>query len=177
MRLAVLVLALTLPALAAAADGPVYHDARLGFTIAYPAGWSVDPHFTRDMSPPIRGVSFTVPSSLTKGTNLGSDTRLSVEHVAGPCSAGRFLDSPQDVHDVTQDGRTYSVATANDAGAGNRYEETVYALANGKTCFGVHYFIHYSAIENFDPGTVKAFDRDGLVSAFDAMRRSLAFTN
>jgi hypothetical protein len=158
----------------ALAQDQTYRDPSLGFSIAYPAGWTVDAHYARDLSPPIHGVAFTVPASFTAGTNLGSDTRLSVEHVAGPCSASRFLDAAVDEHSVTEDGRTWSVATASDAGAGNRYEETVHAVARGETCFGIHTFIHYAAIENFDPGTVRAFDRAALGNIFDRMRRSFA---
>ncbi|HEX3672953.1 MAG TPA: hypothetical protein VHU87_01645 [Rhizomicrobium sp.] len=155
----------------------LYHDAHTGFAIAYPPHWSVNPHFRRDTSPPVHGVSFTVAAARVTGTNLGADTKLIVEHVAGPCNAARFLDAPQDLHSETDGARSYSVATENDAGAGNRYEETVYALTNGTTCFGIRYFIHYAAIENFEPGSVKAFDRDALIATFDRMRRSLAFTD
>jgi hypothetical protein len=179
MRPSVLGLSLILAATAAFA-GPqttTYHDARLGFAISYPAQWSVDTAYQyQELGPgkTIDGVSFMVPAALTKGTNLAGDTRLSVEHLDGPCTADRFLDSPQNVHSVTEGDRTYSVATEDGAGAGNRYEESVYALSGTSPCLAVRYFIHYSAIENFDPGTVKAFDRAALVATFDRMRRSLS---
>jgi hypothetical protein len=187
MRVLVLALTLTLGASPAlAGEGTpraplpataIYRANALGFTIAYSPRWTVDAHYTRDASPPVKGVSFTVPTAFVTGTNLGSDTRLSVEHVAGACSAARFLDAAEDQRNVTEDGRTFSVASEDDAGAGNRYEETVYALAKGKTCFAIHTFIHYSAIQNYDPGTVKAFDRGAVTSIFDVMRHSFAFTN
>ena len=184
MRLSVLAATLTLFASAAltGATGADMSSTALilyrgdGFNIAYKPGWTVDPHYVRDTSPPIHGVSFTVPASLVTGTNLGSDTKLSVEHVDGPCSASRFLDAAENGHNVTEDGRTFSVATQGDAGAGNRYEETVYALADGNTCYGIHEFIHYAAIENFDPGSVRAFDRVAIQQAFDTMRRSFTIT-
>ncbi|HEY2070911.1 MAG TPA: hypothetical protein VGG48_15255 [Rhizomicrobium sp.] len=153
----------------------LYRDARYGFTIAYPPHWAVNAAFRRDIGPVIHGVSFTVSAEVTQGTNLASDTKLSVEHVDGRCHAGRFLDSPTDEHDVTDGAHGYSMASTQDAGAGNRYEETVYAFAHGGTCFGIRYFIHYGAIQNYDPGTVKAFDHDALTAAFDRMRRSLSF--
>jgi hypothetical protein len=154
----------------------LYHDDRHGFAIAYPPHWAVDRNFTRDLSPPIHGVSFTISADRVKGTNLGSDTRLSVEHIDGPCRASRFLDEAEGEHSVTDGNRTYSVASENGAGAGNRYEETVYALPGPRSCVGIRYFIHYSAIQNYDPGSVKEFDRDELIQTFDRMRRSLAFT-
>ncbi len=183
MRPIVLIAALTLCGAAIAGAAPV--PAGSGwieftirdFVIAHPPDWRVDPHHTHDLSPPIHGVSFTVAPELVTGTNLGGDTALSVERVEGQCSASRFLDQPEDEHMASDAGRNYSVATAGDAGAGNRYEETVYALAHGKTCFGIRYFIHYAAIENFDPGSVRAFDRTALAAIFDRMRRSLEFVN
>ncbi|HTQ14705.1 MAG TPA: hypothetical protein VMH86_12600 [Rhizomicrobium sp.] len=163
----------------AQAGGPgtvLYHDA--AFTIAYPRDWTLDRNYTYDLgSPPIPGVAFTISATLTSGTNLSSDSKLSVEHMLGACSAARFLDDAQDEKSVTDAGRDWSVATAGDAAAGNRYEQTVYAIAHGKDCYGVRYFIHYAAIENFDPGSVKEFDRKALMAAFDSIRRSLSFTN
>ncbi len=167
----------TNPAPVAPMSGMIlYHDDRHGFAIAYPPHWSVNPNYTREISPPTHGVSFTISAEGVKGTNLGSDTRLSVEHVEGPCRASRFLDTAEGEHSVTDGSRTYSVATQNGAGAGNRYEETVYALPGPRACFGIRYFVHYSAIQNYDPGTVTEFDADALTQTFDRMRRSLAFT-
>lgn len=179
MRLSVLAATLTL--LAGTASAEIMSIALViyqgdGFRTAFSPGWTVDPHFTRDTSPPIHGVSFTVPASMVTGTNLGSDTRLSVEHVSGPCSASRFLDNAEDQHNVTDDRRIYSVATAGDAGAGNRYEDTVYAFADGDVCYGLHEFIHYAAIENFDPGAVKPFDRAAIDQAFATLRHAFTIT-
>jgi hypothetical protein len=155
----------------------LYHDSHYGFAIAHPPHWGVNPAYKHDMKPEIHGVSFTVSADVTRGTNLAADTQLSVEHLDGACNASRFLDEPSKSRSVTDGNRTYSMATAQDAGAGNRYEETVYALAHGGVCFGIRYFIHYGAIGNYDAGTVKAFDRAALTGTFDRMRRSLAFTH
>jgi hypothetical protein len=155
----------------------LYHDAKLHFAIAYPPHWTVNPNFVNDTLGPdkaIHGVSFTVSATRAKGTNLGQDTHLSVETLPGSCDASRFLSNPQGAKTVSEAGRTYSYATSSDAGAGNRMEETVYALAGTSPCLAVHYFIHYSAIENYDPGAVKAFDKDALSKTFGRMRRSLA---
>jgi hypothetical protein len=155
----------------------LYHNPQMHFAIAYPPHWTVDAKFTNDTLGPdkaIRGVSFTVSPERIKGTNLASDTRLSVEILPGSCDASRFLSNPQDAKTVTEAGRAYSYATANDEGAGNRVEETVYALAGTSPCLAVRYFIHSSAIGNYDPGAVKAFDRAALMKTFGRMRRSLA---
>jgi hypothetical protein len=171
---------------AAAAPAPImplsgmilYHDAKLHFAIAYPPHWTVNPNFTNEALGPgkaIHGVSFTISPKRTQGTNLGADTALSVQHLAsGECEAKRFQ-SLSDSESVVKDGdRTYSYMTAGDAAMGNRYDITIYALTGTQPCLAVEYFIHYSAYENYPPGTVKKFDRDGLIKTFDKMRRSLA---
>jgi len=153
----------------------LYHDAKLA--IAYPPHWTVNAAYKYDALGPgkaIAGVSFTISADRAAGTNLAGDTRLSVEHLAGPCQAGRFLDSPQNQHMETNGNRTYSVATSSEGAAGNLYDETVYALPGTSPCMAIRYFIHSTNIGNYDPGTVKEFDKNALVKTFGRMRRSLA---
>ncbi|MEJ0041342.1 MAG: hypothetical protein WDM81_03645 [Rhizomicrobium sp.] len=122
----------------------------------------------------IKGVAFQIPASLAAGTNLGGDTKLSVESLPGrDCTPAQFVDPAENAHRLDADGRVYSVATSADAGAGNRYETTVFVLDGTSPCLAVRYFIHSSAIENFDPGTVKPFDRAKLAAAFDRIRATL----
>lgn len=167
-----------LPAPIAPLSGMIlYHDAKLHFAIAYPPHWAVNPNYSENAFGPgsnVHGVSFTVSPKRTKGTNLASDTALMVLSAPGACDAARFFDTPQAAKTVTEAGRTYSVASVSDAAAGNRTEETVYALAGTSPCLVVRYRIHYSAIENYPPGTVKAFDHDALMKTMGRMRRSLA---
>ena len=164
-----------LAAVAAAHASPRYTDPALGYTIRYPANWSIDTHYVYDALGPgkeIKGVAFTIPAAMTQGTNLGGDTKLSVESLPGDhCTPAQFVDPAEHVHTLRADGRVYTAASSEDAGAGNRYETRIF-VAKG-TCLAVRYFIHYSAIENFDPGTVKPFDRVRLVAAFDRIRATL----
>ena len=74
---------------------------------------------------------------------------------------------------ITDNGTIYSVASSTGAGAGNRYEETVYALPGTNPCVAVRYFIHYGVIENYPAGTVQAFNQPALLATFDAIRRTL----
>ncbi|MDE3156618.1 MAG: hypothetical protein KGN76_16070 [Acidobacteriota bacterium] len=155
-----------------------YADTALGFTIAYPPDWSVDP--ARKSPGPdadIPGVAFDIPASLAKGTNLSADrTGVTVDHVdaGGACTAARFLADPQDLHDVTDRTGTWSVATMTDAGAGQYYDMTVYARKGPAGCLAVRYVIHSSNIENYEPGAVKPFDRAALVALFDKIRATFA---
>ena len=155
----------------------LYQSQAMHFAIAHPPKWQVDPNYVDSTMGPgkeIHGVAFMVSAERIKGTNLAGDTSLAVLTLPGACEASRFVDSPQDMKTVTEAGRPYSYAAAQSAGAGNRYEETIYAVTGSSPCLAVRYYIHYNAIENYPAGAVKAFDRDALMKTLGRMRRSLA---
>jgi membrane-bound inhibitor of C-type lysozyme len=160
-------------------DWTSFASPAFGFSVRYPRGYTVDPAYRYQALGPgkeISGVSFTIPEAMTKGTNLGSDTRVSVETLpkAESCTAGPFLSSVMGkVRKVKEGGVEYSVAELDDAGAGNLFEEHVYALVGTSPCLAVRYFIHSANIGNFDPGTVRAFDKPALLRPFDKIRKSL----
>src|ERR1700753_1743002 len=120
--IAVAAMAMTVAA-AQAAPWKHYTDATLGYRIAYPANWSIDTNYVNSTLGPghdIHGVAFTIPASMTTGTNLGGDSKLSVESLPGHnCAPSQFVDPADDVHTVHAHGLTYSAATSQDAGAGN----------------------------------------------------------
>jgi len=158
----------------------VFESGSQGFSIRYPAGYTVDTSYKYQALGPgkdIGGIRFTIASSTAGGTNLSNDTYFSVEEMPqNPiCSANLFLDggSKLKTTKVTIDGIDYSVASITGAAAGNRYEETVYALSGTNPCIAVRYFIHYGVIDNYPPGKVKEFDEQALVQQFDAMRKTL----
>lgn len=144
----------------------------------------VEERYTRDSSyiyvlapgKEVRGTKYTIPATVADGTNLAHDTYISYEELPGAaeCSPKQFLDDVQDVQEVVDDGNTYLVAHTVGAGAGNRYDETVYVFKDYTPCTAIRYFIHYGVIENYPEGVVMAFDQDALVRSFDAFRRTLA---
>ncbi|MEP2120256.1 hypothetical protein, partial [Bauldia litoralis] len=75
--------------------------------------------------------------------------------------------------ETTEYGTDYSVASLSDAGAGNLYDETVYALVGTSPCLAVRTFIHSTNLANYDPGTITAFDEGALTAQFDAIRKTL----
>jgi hypothetical protein len=165
-------------AAAVPAGWKTFHDPRLGFTIAYPAGWRVDAHHesvSRGPDYPIPGVAFHIPAALAAGTNLSPDqTFLSVESQPGSNSKPAvFLDPVESEHPLEADGRRYTVASSADAGAGNIYETRLFVLDGTSPCIAVRYFVRSTNIHNYDPGTVKAYDARTLTSTFDAIRATL----
>ena len=121
------------------------------------------------------GVKFTIPATIATGTNLSVDSFISVEKLAvTKCTGSSFGDNfGTSTTQTSIEGREYSVASTSDAGAGNRYEETIFALPGTSPCVAVRYFIHYTVLENYASGSVKAFDKTSLLSIFDQIRQSL----
>lgn len=162
-----------LPQTYSAADG--------SFSIRYPQNFTVDSNYQyTEMGPgtAINGVKFTIDPAIATGTNLASDSYISVEQIpnASQCTADEFLDlqgNGSPVSTTTDDGVTYWVASSTGAGAGNRYEEWVYAIPGSNPCMAVRYFIHYGVLQNYPAGAVKQFDEASLLAQFDKIRRTL----
>ncbi|HET7714586.1 MAG TPA: MliC family protein [Bauldia sp.] len=160
-------------------DWLAFASSELGFSLRYPPGYAVDGGYVFDGFGPgrdIAGVAFTIPEAMTTGTNLAADTRLSVETMpnAPACVATAFIPGPaENVRILTENNTDYSVAESSEAGAGNVFDTTVYALLGTSPCLAVRYFVHSANIDNFDPGTVTQFDRNALIAEFDAIRKTL----
>ncbi len=156
-----------------------YVDMAQHYSIDIPEGWRIDRSYVYPMrigGRALHGTAFTVPEALRANTNLSPDTRLTVEAIpdAKSCTARLFLDAPENELTENDGGHAWSVATSGDAGAGNFYDETVYALTDSKPCLAIRYFIHSTNVANYDPGTIKEFDRKALVTAFDRIRGTLS---
>jgi membrane-bound inhibitor of C-type lysozyme len=158
----------------------VYQNGTDGFSLRYPAGYVVDESYQyQELGPDktINGIKFTIPESMATGTNLAGDSYVSVEEISQTqsqsCTADLFLDHAPASVSMDDGGMTYSVASTTGAGAGNRYEETVYALPGTNPCIAVRYFIHYGVLENYPPGVVTQFNEQAILSQFDQIRRSL----
>ena len=132
--------------------------------------------YTLGVATGIAGSSYTIPAALAEGTNLSTDTYISYEELPSPvtCDPTEFLDGEPEVTGVVDGGTMYLVAHSVGAGAGNRYEETVYVFKDYTPCTAIRYFIHYGVIENYPEGTVTEFDHATLVAQFDDIRRLLA---
>lgn len=156
-----------------------YADGTKGFSIRYPAGYTLDTSYVyQELGPgkDISGIKVVIPPAAASGTNLSSfDTGVSVEEIpnAGACKAELFVYRDQSSQPVTEGDTTYSVASTNGAGAGNFYEEQVWAIPDTNPCIAVRYFIHSMNIGNYTPGAVREFDKTALLNQFDQIRRSL----
>ena len=185
-RLAVFFAATALTCAGAATQAsawPLYRNAKLGYAISYPPGWQVDTtHDYQSLGPgkDIYGTAFIVSSGAAAGTNLSRNSYLAVEVLPGTvaCTADKFLDDADQAGQRTERFRdiTYSVEHGSDAGAGNYYDETVYAVRGLRPCLAIRYFIHSTNIANYPPGIVTEFDKAKLLTTFDRMRASFRLT-
>ncbi|MEK7646699.1 MAG: MliC family protein [Patescibacteria group bacterium] len=156
----------------------VYSSIGEAFSIRLLASTTPVENYTYTITPTkeSEGVKFTIPRSLTTGTNLSTDTYLSVETFESPdetCVATFFLDGDHKLYTVTDAGITYSTASSTNAGAGNRYEEYVYALPGTSPCTAVRYVVHYSVFENYPAGSIKEFDKAAILKILDSIRKTL----
>lgn len=153
----------------------VYHG--VNFTLRFPIGYAISETYKYQHLGPgkeIAGVSFNISTSTYEGTNLSSDTYISVETLpdVSECTAVHFYSS-QKASTTTDAGVEYSVIKQGDAAAGNRYEETVYALSGTNPCVAVRHVVHYGFFDNYPEGAKKEFDKMALLKEFDAIRRTL----
>ena len=152
--------------------------ATTSFSVVYPAAFSADKSYVYDQvnpKKPIHGVKFSIPLEMATGTNLSIDSGVAIEQLphAKKCTGDIYLHDNVRANERTDNGVTYSVASSSGAGAGNFYEETVYAITGSVPCTAVRYFIHSTNIGNYDPGTVKEFNRAALLASFDKIRQAL----
>ena len=119
-------------------------------------------------------MKFGVPTAMTQGTNLSTESGISVEVLprANNCTGDIFLLANVRAQAMTEGAVNYSVASASTTEDGTTIEETVYAFPSGSPCIAVRYFLESSEIDATATGT-RAFDRASVIAAFDEIRRSI----
>ncbi len=155
-----------------------YENQEYNFQINLPKDFTVIKDYTNFISPDkvFPGIKFKISEELYKGTNLSSDTYISIERTkVAPeaCGAELFFIASELTGLEDINGRKYTKAISLGAGAGNRYDETIYATSVGEYCYAIRYLIHYSIIENYPEGAVKEFDIVAIRSIFDLIRKTI----
>lgn len=142
-------------------------------------GYAINEQFVYTSAPSstTSGVQFVIPALVATGTNLSADSYFSVEHSdrTGICEPSLFLDGSHATSSLLENGLTYTVASSSNAGAGNRYDETVYVISGSDPCIAIRTFVHYTVFENYASGTISQFDVQSLKAIFDQIRQTITF--
>ena len=149
-----------------------YHNPSSGISLTYPdsfapavpvyGNYKTAPEFTLHL----------IDSKTYEKTNLG-EVYLFVSSTSDPLVVATCTDSNPNGGEFEQivgnqiiNGYTFVHSTSNGAGAGNRYDQEIYRMAQGGTCYEVIYFMHSANIGNFPAGEVTEFNRDALIQRF-----------
>ena len=178
---------LIIAAFGAAAAQPAWHtysDAKGGFSISYPDGWTVNPDFVDrgygfykgDTDDVRGGIALKPPADLAPGTNLQSDQLALVVQTARPgdlCMAKSFLVDPSPDY-VTQTTVDKPEVVRTVAEPGDRYGlEQVVLMAFKSPCIAVHYFVAYARPQPDDPHPAAQFDRKALFDLLGTIAATL----
>ncbi|MFA6095658.1 MAG: hypothetical protein WC767_02335 [Candidatus Paceibacterota bacterium] len=167
---------------AASEDVPgwkTYRTDEFGFEVKYPADFIIDEGhaYGRIERQTLLGVAFKVPSRLSAGTNLSSDSYIAIERSNGDgdsCDAYSFLEQAQTAAARDSEWRkigeaSYSYGKSSGAGAGNYYEESVYARSITRSfCIIARLSVHSvnpDLLRESDP-SIRLYDREQLDRLF-----------
>jgi hypothetical protein len=113
-----------------------------------------------------------IDSDLYDSTNL-SEAYLLVSSTSDPQVTAACTDPNQGggpeqfLGNEVVNGIAFVHSTSEGAGAGNYYAQEIYRALNKNRCYEVIYFIHYTNIGNYPPGTVTEFDQGALLKKMD----------
>ena len=155
-----------------------YASSTMKFSVSYPPKFTLEePYAYTRVSPtkPISGVKFRVPASFTQGTDLASDSGVSIEQLprANACAGDIYLKANVKAAPFADGTINYSVATSTEALGSDTFEEAIFAVTGSSPCIAVRYFLHTTAATGTATST-RAYDRAGLLAAFETIRRSLS---
>jgi hypothetical protein len=120
-----------------------------------------------------------IESELYEKTNL-SEVYLMVSSTAEAQTVATCTEPNQGgggpeypVGDEVINGLTFVHSTSEGAGAGNFYQQEIYRTVQNNICHEVIYFIHFTNVSNYTPGTVTEFDRDIVMQSLNGIFSTL----
>lgn len=161
----------------------VYNDPQYDFSLRYPATATLATGDQADGQLDLTAITAVVVKpdlAPYAGTNLGeASVGVGVSNnpsTVAACAAGTAAQGEKPAGTLALGGVKFARFTFEDAGVGNRYASTSYRAVSGGRCYEIVEFLHWAALENFSPGTVKAFDRAKIDAALHAITRSFTLT-
>jgi hypothetical protein len=127
----------------------------------------------------VADISGALASANYKGTNLrDASVSLAVSRdtkVVSACSAGKAANGESAEGSIMLDGVPFFRFASDDAGAGSRWQWTIYRAVHNGACYEIVESMVWGAIENYPVGAVKPFDRQHIESRLHAISQSFRF--
>ncbi len=157
-----------------------YRNGTYGFTFTYPSTME----FVTPSYPLLQDkiVQLSIPQTGYPKTNFG-DAAFSVSaSYAKTLSACLAANTPQNSDGFKKEaeinGTTFYFTKGAGAGAGNRYDSTIYrTLVGGQTCLELNETIHTTNIANYPSGTVTEIDKNVVQARLDAILNSFTLNS
>lgn len=168
------------PEIIAKVKSVLLEDKVNGFKIWYPETAQIDKQGGNYLGATKTAVAqILISPSLFIGTNLheavvaiGIDTDPTIV-----ASCQQAINGDQAQGFVTISGKDFSLFTGTDAGAGNLYDYRDYRRAQNGKCYEITEVLHSSNIGNYEPGTIKEFNKKYFSGVLDKMATSFEFIN
>jgi hypothetical protein len=121
-----------------------------------------------------------IESELYEKTNL-SEVYLMISSTAEaqtvatctePNQSGGGAEYP--VGEEVINGLSFVHSTSEGAGAGNYYQQEIYRAVQNNVCHEVIFYIHFTNVSNYTPGTVTEFNRDAVMRNLQAVLSMIA---
>lgn len=161
-------------------DALSYRDADLGFRLSYSADFSRTAGNFEGYLPVTGDAAFAVAvnEAVFAGTNLSE--ALVLVGVSADKQALEFCDASaaglgNPDGSVVFGGGVWNEFAGSEAAAGSIYDYHYYRTAARGRCYELAEVIHSTNIANYDPGTVREFDRAAVAARLEGITRSFEF--
>lgn len=158
-----------------------YKDGQFGFSFWYPLGSEIRKENLEGYLSltQIGLVGIFLPQGLFARTNLGEAAVIvgfstSTEAVS-KCEQINEVNDEKDLGQVVIGSVPSHKFFAIGVGAGNIYESTIYRFEKNQTCYEIVELLHSGNIYNYDPGTVKEFDKAEFSGILEKMVQTFWF--
>lgn len=123
-------------------------------------------------------IAVSLPKEMFAGTNLKEAVvAFGIDTSASAVTNCYRLDNAEVVASSTKNvnGIEFRVFESTDAGAGNLYESKTYRFVKGDYCYEINEVLHSTNIYNYEPGTIKEYDKTKFVGILERIVSTFVF--
>ncbi len=168
------------PEIIAGVKSGMFKDKISGFEILYPMNSEIRNDVGNFLSVTKNAVvQIFVSSTKFDGTNL-SEAVVAVGVASDTSTVAicqQIINGDQAQGTVKISGKDFNLFTGTDAGAGNLYEYRDYRRVENGRCYEISEVLHSGNIYNYEPGTIKEFDKSYFSGVLEKIATSFEFVN